>query len=86
VPFLSRDSSLDAHISLNLAAEIDQVLQIHVRASSVFDQRFIHVRSAPDGALRFRVDENHYSGIDEIPDPQVQALIRAAIAEWESRR
>jgi hypothetical protein len=86
VPFRSRDSSLDAHISLNLAEEIDQVLQMHVRASPAFDQRFIHVRSAPDGALRFQVDEGHYSSIDEIPDPQVQALIRSAIAEWESRR
>jgi hypothetical protein len=86
VPFRSRDTMQDALISLNLAAEIDQLLQIHVKASPEFSRRFIHVRSAPDGMLRFRVDEGHYSSIDEIPDLQIQALIRATIAEWDSHR
>jgi hypothetical protein len=86
VPFISRDTAQEALISLNLAAEIDQLLQIHVRASPEFSRRLIRVESAPDGTLRFRIDEGRYSGIDEIPDPQVLALIKATIAEWESNR
>jgi hypothetical protein len=86
VPFRPRNEARDGLISLNLAAEIDQLLQIRVKASPEFSQRFIHVDTAPDGGLRFRVDDGRYSGIDEIPDPQVQALMRATIAEWEARR
>ena len=26
-----------------------------------------------------------YNGVGEVPDPQVQAMIRAAIAEWENK-
>ncbi len=86
IPFRSRDTAQDSLISLNLAAEIDQLLQIHVKASPEYSQRVIHVENAPDGALRFRVDQGHYSGIDDIPDLQVRALIKSTIAEWESKR
>ncbi|MGD9099164.1 MAG: hypothetical protein PVF45_01705 [Anaerolineae bacterium] len=86
VPFRQRSEARDSLISLNLAAEIDQLLQIRIKASPEFSQRFIHVDTAPDGGLRFRVDDGRYSGIDEIPDPQVQALMRDTIAEWEARR
>lgn len=86
VPFRRRSKAKEGLISLNLAAEIDQLLQIRVKASPELSQRFIHVRSVPEGGLRFRVDDVRYDGIDEIPDPQIQAVIRAAIAEWEAKR
>ena len=86
VPFRRRSESDEGAISLNLAGEIDRLLQIRAKASPEFSQRLIQVSSAPDGGLRFRVDNAHYDGIDQISDPQIQALIRAAIAEWEARR
>ncbi len=86
MPFRRRSESSEGAISLNLAGEIDRLLQIQVKASPEFSQRLIQVSSAPDGGLRFRVDNAHYDGIDQISDPQIQALIRAAIAEWEARR
>jgi hypothetical protein len=86
VPFRRRGPAQEAHITLNLAGEIDQMLQIRVKASPEFSQRYIRVANAPDGGLRFDVDGARYSGLDEIPDSQVQALIRAAISDWEARR
>jgi hypothetical protein len=28
---------------------------------------------------------NHYAGVGEVPNPEVQAAIRAAIAVWEKK-
>lgn len=84
VPFRRR--SEDKHITLNLAGEIDQLLQIHIKALPEFSGRYVHVANAPDGGLRFDVDGGRYGAIDEIPDRQVQALIRTAITEWEAKR
>jgi hypothetical protein len=84
VPFRSTGAQRD--ITLNLADEIEQLLQIRLRASSEFSQRYIHVGNAPDGGLRFEVDGARYDALDEIPDLDVQALIRAAISDWEARR
>jgi hypothetical protein len=86
VPFRRRSEAGQSTITLNLAGEIDQLLQIRVRALPEFSGRYVHVANAPDGGLRFDVDGGRYGAIDEIPDQQVQALIRAAIAEWEAKR
>jgi hypothetical protein len=84
VPFRRRSAAQQQNITLDLAGEIEKLLQIRVQSSS-HSQRYIHVGRAPDGGLRFDVDDAHYSALDEIPDPQVQELIRAAIADWEAK-
>jgi hypothetical protein len=85
-PFRRRSDTQELTITLNLAEEIDQLVQIRAKASPEFSQRHIRVASAPDGGLRFEVDGQRYGALAEIPDPQVQALIRAAISDWEARR
>jgi hypothetical protein len=86
VPFRRRSEAQERSITLNLASEIDQMLQIRIRASPEFSGRYVRVADTPDGGLRFEVDGARYSGLDEIPDPQVRALVRAAISDWEARR
>ena len=86
VPFRGRSPLERPGINLNLADEIERLLQLRVDASPDFRQRAVHVRSAPDGGLRFDVDGARYTALDEIPDPQVQALLRAAISDWDARR
>jgi hypothetical protein len=86
VPFRRRSSAQQLGITLNLAGEVEELLQLRLKAVPEYDQRYIHVTSAPDGALRFDVDNGKYSSIDEIPEPRIQELIRAAIADWESKR
>jgi len=86
VPFRRRTEADFLGITLNLAEEIDQLLQVRVGAAGELGHRYIHVTNAPDGGLRFTVDGGHYGALDEIADPQVQALIRAAISDWEMRR
>lgn len=86
VPFRRRSEAKNLHITLNLAEEIDELVQIRIKALPEFSQRYIHVVNAVDGGLGFQVDDVRYSEIDAIPDPQVQALIRTAISDWEDGR
>jgi hypothetical protein len=86
VPFRRRSEADFRGITLDLASEIEQLLQMRIKVLPEFSERYIHVTSAPDGGLRFDVDGTRYSNLDELADPDVQALIRAAISDWEARR
>jgi hypothetical protein len=86
VPLRRRSAAKDMGITLNLAYEIDQLLQMRVRNGSEFSNRRIRVASARDGGLRFEVDGIRYGGLDEIPEANIQAVIRAAINDWEVKR
>jgi hypothetical protein len=86
VPLRRRSEAQIPGLTLNLAEEIDQLLQVRVDADPDFNRRYIHVTSAPDGGLRFVIDNSRYNALDEVPESDVQALIRAAITDWEARR
>lgn len=70
---------------INLAREIGDILEeLQARDPSLV-QRSIHLRNVPGGGVLFVVDGVTYTSRDEIPDLEVQALIRAATQEWERR-
>lgn len=78
-------SSLPAYLSINLAGEIESIVKEMQRYAPALENRRIGLSNAPGGGLNFIVDSVAYESIDEIPDPQVQQLIRAATKEWERR-
>jgi hypothetical protein len=43
------------------------------------------LEESPGGGVSVVVGINRYAGLGEVPDPDVQAAIRAAIAEWERK-
>jgi hypothetical protein len=86
VPFRRQNEAQERGLTLNLAEEIDQLLQIRIKAYPQFSRRRIRVANAIDGGLRFEVDGITHHTLEEIPDDQVQALVRAAIRDWEVRR
>ncbi len=67
---------------LSMAAQIDAILQGQL-ANTPLDEHGIRILDQPGHALAFEVGLNTYSSIEEIPDEDVRAAIRAAVAEWD---
>lgn len=67
-----------------MVGQIDDILQTHL-ADTPLASRGIRLVELPEGGVIVMDGLNKYSGVSEVPDPQVQAMIRAAIAEWEKK-
>ena len=67
-----------------MVGQIDAILQTHL-ANSPLANRGIRLVEAPGGTVIVMDGLKKYGGVGEVPDPQVQAVIRTAIAEWEKK-
>ncbi|HOT91233.1 MAG TPA: hypothetical protein PLJ78_05515 [Anaerolineae bacterium] len=71
--------------TLDLAREIGEIVaEMQARIPSLA-HRSIRLQNAPSGGVQFAIDGIVYPNVDEIPDADIQALIRAATKEWERR-
>jgi hypothetical protein len=70
---------------LSIVAMIDEILQ-HKLESSPLASKKIKLEEGSMGEVLVHVGANRYSGIDSVPDPEIQALIKDAIAEFNSGR
>jgi len=88
VPFRRQDMRLWERpgIQLNLAEEIETILQRRLLAEPTLQERQIHVTQAPDGTLRIQVDTAFYASPAEVPDPLIRRVLQDAIREWERTR
>lgn len=68
----------------SIVAQIDSVLQARL-ARTPLEDRGIFLAQSPEGTVNVYVGLTRYNGVDEVPDPEVKAAIRAAIAEWEDK-
>lgn len=66
----------------SIVEQIDEVLQKKV-ASSVFKSQDIHLLDGPAGTVIVEIEKIQYEGIDAVPDPEIKALIRLAVTDWE---
>ncbi len=65
--------------------EIEEILQRRIAEHTPPLSRSVHVRTGPTGLLQIVVGVEVYDSADEIPYPEIKALIKAAVAEWERR-
>ena len=68
-----------------IAEQIDEILQVQVMGTAQA-QRGLHVRAGAQGQAVFALDGRAYEAVDDLPDADARALIRAAIAEWERKQ
>jgi hypothetical protein len=68
----------------SIVGQINLILQEKL-ASSPLKQRGISLSQSPEGGVLVTVGASQFAGVDEVPDAEVKAMIRAAIAEWEKK-
>ena len=67
-----------------MVGQIDAILQSKISGTPLATRGIRLVESVQGGAMVV-VGLQRYAGVGDVPDPEVQAVIRAAIAEWESK-
>ncbi|MFP4343889.1 MAG: hypothetical protein ACLFU8_04250 [Anaerolineales bacterium] len=70
---------------INFAQEVGEIVEDLQRRRPSLAARAIMLRNAPDGEIDFIIDGVVYRRPDDIPDLEIQALIREAIHIWEER-
>lgn len=70
--------------NLGMVGQINWILQKKLEHHPLKSKR-IRLEGALTGGVIFYIGEERYEYIDEIPYPEVKAIIQEAIAEWEER-
>ena len=69
---------------LSMVKQIDFVLQKRI-AGTPLEAMSIHLNDTLHGGLEVQIGSQKFETIDDVPDPNIQSAIRAAIVEWETK-
>jgi hypothetical protein len=67
-----------------IVGQIDSILQARL-AGTALAGRGIYLSNSPEGGVIVNVGLQKFNGIDEVTDPEIKAVLRAAITEWENK-
>lgn len=65
-----------------LAEQLDEILQELLRRHPELPYRAVRFETLPDGTLGITVGGQSYSRPEEVPDPNLRAILREAIRQW----
>ncbi|GAB4499129.1 MAG: hypothetical protein OHK003_13800 [Anaerolineales bacterium] len=69
---------------LSMVKQIDFVLQKRI-AGTPLESMGIHLNDTLHGGLEVQIGSQKFETIDDVPNENIKAAIRAAIAEWETK-
>jgi hypothetical protein len=67
----------------SIVAQIDALLQVRLEGTHLAS-RGIRLVETPGQGMTVQVGLESYGTVEDIPDPEVQAAIRQAVADWEA--
>lgn len=68
----------------SIVAQIDEILQAQL-AGTPLVERAVRLQESPEGGVIVWVGMDKYEGIEDVPDDQIKAALRAAITAWENK-
>jgi hypothetical protein len=68
----------------SIVNQIDAILQAHL-VGTPLAERGVFLTQSPEGGVIVYVGLSKYVGVEDVPDEEVKAAIRAAIKEWENK-
>ena len=71
---------------INIAGAIEAYLQHKLQYTPGFEQRRLHIHSAPGGGVRIEVDGRFYEAVSDIEDTAIRDFMAQAIQEWQSHQ
>ena len=74
--------TVQAKRELTVAEQIDAILQKYVAADPEMAQRKVRLAQDSAGGIIIEVDGKRYQKPGDIPETQIQALIKRAVKEW----
>jgi len=68
--------------SASIVAQINDILQSKLIGTPLA-ARGIRLQESPGGMVIVWIGVQHFEGVEAVPDAEIQAIIRQAVAEWE---
>jgi hypothetical protein len=68
----------------SIVSMIDEVLQAKLLSSPLLSKS-IRLEEGLMGEVVVLVGANRYNSMDEVPDPEIRAIIKSAISDWEKK-
>lgn len=78
------DVRLPQPANKSIAAQIDEILQEKLDGTEM-EKKGIRLMELPGKGMVVLVGLEQYAGVGDVPDTEVQAVIRAAVQDWEQR-
>ena len=69
---------------VSIVAMIDEVLQAKLLGTTLL-AKGIRLEEGSSGEVIVYVGFDRYSGVDAVPDPEIRAIIKSAISDWEKK-